>query len=70
MRQQRSLGSFAKVIHTIKFCKAVAIREWHTSSLLEEYEYSGVLFCYDRSLGLIDSYIINIIKGIWCLYWS
>jgi hypothetical protein len=38
------LGSSAKVIHAIKFCKAVSIREWHTSFSLEEYEYSGVLF--------------------------
>jgi len=64
------LGSSAKVIHAIKFCKAVSIREWHTSFSLEEYEYSGVLFCYDRSLGSIGSYRIGRIKGMRCLYWT
>jgi len=29
---------------------------------LEEYEYSGILFCYDRSLGSIGSYRIGRIK--------
>jgi hypothetical protein len=62
------LGSSAKVIHAIKFYKTVSIREWHTSSSSEEYEYSRVLFYYDRSLGSIGSYRIGRIKGIWCLY--
>jgi len=63
-------GLSTKVIHTIKFCKAVSTRKWHTSSSSEEYEYSGVLFCYDRSLKSIGSYRIGRIKGMWCLYWS
>ena len=58
------LRSFAKVIHAIKFCKTISVREWHTSSSLEEYKYSGVLFCNDRSLGSIDSYRIGRIKGM------
>jgi phosphomevalonate kinase len=58
------LGSSAMVIHAIKFCKAVLGREWHTSSSPEEYEYSGVLLCHDRSLGSIGSYRIGKIKGI------
>jgi len=58
------LRSSVKVIHAIKFCKAVSVKEWHTSSSLEEYEYSGVLFCHDRSLRLIGSYRIGIIKGM------
>jgi len=62
------LGSSATVIHAIKFCKTVSVREWHTSSSPEEYEYSRVLFCHDRSLGLIGSYRIGRIKGMWCLY--
>jgi hypothetical protein len=65
-----SLGSSAKVIHTIKFYKTVSIRERHTSSSLEKYEYSWVLFYYDRSLRLIDFYKISRIKGMWCLYCS
>jgi hypothetical protein len=36
------LGSSTKVIHAIKFCKAVSVRGWHTSYSSEEYEYSGV----------------------------
>jgi len=32
-------GSSVKVIHAINFYKAISIREWHTSSSLEEYEY-------------------------------
>ena len=64
------LRSSAKVIHAIKFCKTVLIREWHTSSSSEEYGYSRVLFCYDRSLGSIGSYRIGKIKGMWCLYWA
>jgi hypothetical protein len=58
------LGSSAKVIHTIKFYKTVSIREWHTSSTSKEYEYSRVLFCYDRSLGSILSYKIGRTKGM------
>jgi hypothetical protein len=38
------------------------------SSLLKEYEYSRVLFYYNRSLRLIDSYRVGKIKGTWCLY--
>jgi hypothetical protein len=34
------------------------------SSSSEEYEYSRVLFCYDKSLGLIGSYRIGRIKGM------
>jgi hypothetical protein len=64
------LGSSTKIIHAIKFCKAVSVRGWHTSYSSEKYEYSGVLFCYDRSLGSIGSYIIDRIKGMWCLYWA
>jgi len=67
---KRGLGSSAKIIHTIKFCKTVSIKELHTSSSSEEYEYSIVLFCYDRSLGSIGSYRIGRIKGMWCLYWA
>ena len=63
-----TMGSSAKVIHAVKFYKAVSIREWHTSSSSEEYEYSGVLFCYDRFFRLIGSYRIGRIKGMWCLY--
>jgi len=55
----------AKVIHSIKSCKAVSIREWHTSSTPEKYEYLGVLFCYEKSLESIDSYKISRIKAIW-----
>jgi len=58
------LGSSTKVIHAIKFCKVVSIREWHASSSLEEYKYLRVLFCYDRSLGLIGFYRIDRIKGM------
>ena len=58
-----------KVIHAIKFCKAILVREWHTSSSSEEYEYSRILLCYDKSLGSISSYRIGRIKGMWCLYW-
>ena len=61
---KRGLGSTTKVIHTIKFYKTISIGEWYTSSSSEEYEYSRVLLCYDRSLGLIGSYIIDRIKGI------
>ena len=64
------LGSSAKVIHVIKFCKVVSIREWHTNSSSEEHEYSGVLLCYNRSLGSTGSYRIGRIKGMWCLYWA
>lgn len=52
------MRSSAKVIHAIKFWKAVLIKEWHTSSSPNKYEYSGVLFCYDKSLdqlALIES---------------
>ena len=49
------LRSSTMVIHAIKFYKIVLVREWYTSSLPEEYEYSRVLFCHDRSLGSIDS---------------
>ena len=58
------LGSSAKVIHVIKFYKTVSIREWHTSSSSEEYEYSRVLFSYNRSLWSIGSYRIGRIKGM------
>jgi len=54
----------------LKIFKALSIRKWHMSSLQEEYEYSGVLFCYDKSSGLIGSYKISRIKGMWCLYCS
>ena len=64
------LWSSAKVIHAIKFYKAVSIREWHTSSSSEEYEYLGVLFYYNRSLRSIGSYRIGKIKGMRCLYWT
>jgi hypothetical protein len=64
------LRSSTKIIHAIKFCKAISIEERHTSSSLEEYEYLKFLFCYDRSLGSIGSYRISTITGIWCLYWS
>ena len=47
---KRGLRSFAKVIHAIKFCKTISIREWHTSSSSEEYEYPGVLLCYMTDL--------------------
>jgi hypothetical protein len=33
------------------------------SSSSEEYEYLGVLLCYDKSLKLIGSYKIGRIKG-------
>jgi hypothetical protein len=58
------LRSSAKVIHAIKFYKAVSIREWHTSSSSEEYDYSGVWFCYDRFLGLVGSYRIGTITVV------
>ena len=64
------MRSFAKVIHVIKFCKVISVREWHTSSSSEEYEYSRVLLYYNRSLGSIGSYKIGRIKGMWCIYWA
>ena len=64
------LGSSEKVIHAIKFYKAVSIREWYMSSSSKEYEYSGVLFCYNRSLGSIGFCRIGRTKGMWCLYWA
>ena len=47
--------------------EAISIREWHTSSSPEECEYSGVLFCNDRSLRSTGSYRICRFKGM--LYW-
>jgi len=64
------LRSSAKIIHAIKFWKAVLIKEWHTNSSPNKYEYSGVLFCYDKAFGSIGSYRIDRIKGIWYLYCS
>lgn len=36
---KRGSWSSVNVIHAINFYKAISIREWHTSSSLEEYEY-------------------------------
>jgi hypothetical protein len=38
------------------------------SSSSKEYDYSGVLLCYDKSLGSVGSYRISRIKDMWCLY--
>jgi len=56
------LGSSAKVIYAIKFCKAVSVREWHTSSSPEEYEYSKVL--------LTDLWVQLALIESADLYWS
>ena len=70
MRHQKRFGIICKGYSHNQILQIVSIKEWHTSSLLEEYEYLRVLFCYDRSLGSIGSYRIGRIKGMWCLYWT
>ena len=55
MRHKENLRSSTKVIHLIKLCKAVSIREQYTSSSPDEYECSKNLFCHDKSLELIGS---------------
>ena len=60
------LRSFAKVIYANKFCKALSVREWHTSSSPKEY-VSGVLLCHERSLGQLTLTKSEKLKA-WCLY--
>jgi len=55
---KRGLGSSAKVINTIKFCKTLSIREWHTSFSSEELSiqefYSAMTDLWDQ-LALTES---------------